>query len=294
MTTRLLAAALALGSVLGAGCYSEPIPPSTYRYTCEADADCSSNEQCMHGRCERPCSTVELVAAGLLGADSPCPVEDGFATCINGACANTCALDSGFCAPGYTCLDIGLGSISGGSFGGSSDPVGVCAVECTDDSCPPGEACTEGACAPLDCSAGQACPADHACFFGLCMPSCAGGQACPEGYACSAAFFVCEPECFPACAADEACFFGACTTDCSDGQECPEGQACFFGFCATEQDASTTGSTGSDADAGGTTAASDASTTGASEAGVSETATTDASDGSGTSVGIDADVEERR
>lgn len=280
MTTRSLAAWLALGSILGIGCYSEPLPPSTYRYACEADADCNANELCRRGRCEQPCSTVEVVAASLLGADQPCSIEDG-AVCQNGACANTCALGSDYCSPGYTCLDIGLGSLGGGGFGGSSDPVGVCTVECDDELCPPGEACTEGACAPIDCSTGQACPDDHACFFGLCMPSCVGGQACPEGYACSAAFGVCEPECFPACAANEACFFGACAVDCSDGQECPEDQACFFGFCAPEMSDGSTSTGGNDAD--GSAGGSDAGTAGGT------------TDGSGTGMGAGpAHDEERR
>lgn len=282
MTTRSLAALLALGSVLGVGCYSEPLPPSTYRYPCDGDAGCNANEVCLRGHCEQPCSTVEVVAAGLLGADQPCPIESGYATCFNGACANTCALGSNYCSPGYTCLDIGLGSIGGGNFGSSSDPVGVCTIECDDELCPPGEACQAGACAPLDCSMGQACPADHGCFFGLCMPSCGAGQACPDGYGCSAAFAVCEPECFPACAANEACFFGACTVDCSDGQACPEDQACFFGFCAPDMSGtSTSGESGAtDAEGTDTGAATDADTT---------------TDGSGTSMGAGpAHDEERR
>jgi hypothetical protein len=286
MTTRSLAAWLALGSILGVGCYSEPLPPSTYRYACEADSDCNADELCRRGRCEQPCSTVEVVASSLLGAELPCALADGL-VCQNGACASTCALGSDYCPRGYTCLDIGLGSIGGGGFGGggSNDPVGVCTLACDDQLCPPGEACREGACAPIDCSAGQACPEAHACFFGLCMPSCTGGQACPEGYACSAAFGVCEPPCFPACAADEACFFGACAVDCSEGQACPEGYACFFGLCAPDASDTPT-STGTSTTEGD-----------AAEGADTEAGTTDgsATEGAGTTMGaFPADDEERR
>lgn len=169
MTATRLAAALALGSVLGISCYSEPLPPSTYRYACEADGDCNANESCRHGHCERPCT--QLTAA------EDCPSAEGFIACFNGACATTCAVGSDYCTPGQTCIDLGidLGGASNPFGGGSDAAVGICGLECDADDnadiCPEGEICIVelGACA-VDCSQGQACPGGYSCVFGVCAP----------------------------------------------------------------------------------------------------------------------------
>lgn len=166
--TRSLAAALAFGSVLGISCYSEPQPPSTYRYACDADGDCGDDEVCRRGRCERPCTQ--------LTSSDDCPFEDGYVGCYNGACASTCELDKGYCPSGQECIDLGIDLSGGGSpfGGGSSAAVGLCGLQCDadDDICPEGEICVAefGACV-VDCSQGQACPTDYTCFFGLCAPS---------------------------------------------------------------------------------------------------------------------------
>jgi hypothetical protein len=179
--TRSLAAALGLGSILGISCYSEPRPPSTYRYACEADGDCNSNEICRQGLCERPCSQLE-VAAGVItdedASDDPCPTAAGYAACFNGACANTCAVGKDYCAQGQECIDLAaLGiDVGGGSSnpfgGGSSDPIGICGVMCEpgDDICPDSEVCLMGFCA-VDCSQGQVCPDGYDCLFGVCIPA---------------------------------------------------------------------------------------------------------------------------
>ncbi len=169
MTATRLAAALALGSVLGISCYSEPLPPSTYRYACEGDGDCNANESCRHGRCERPCAQ--------LTATEDCPSEEGFLTCFNGACATTCTVGSSFCTTGQECIDLGIDLGGGGNpFGGGSDAaVGICGLKCDADAnadiCPEGEICIAelGTCA-VDCSQGQPCPGGYTCFFGVCAP----------------------------------------------------------------------------------------------------------------------------
>lgn len=186
--TRLLAAALALGSVLGISCYSEPLPPSTYRYACDGDGDCSSAEICRRGLCERPCTQLEVAAAALTEdpSDDPCPSEDGYALCFNGVCASTCAVGEGFCATGQECIDLGLDLGGGGNpFGGGSDAtIGICGLQCdaadNADICPEGEVCVAefGACA-VDCSQGQACPNGYTCFFGVCAPD--DGGSAPGG-----------------------------------------------------------------------------------------------------------------
>jgi hypothetical protein len=183
--TRSLAAALALGSVLGISCYSEPLPPSTYRYACEGNGDCLDDEICRRGLCERPCTQLDEAAARLTEdpSDDPCPREEGYAFCFNGACASTCEVGANFCAPGQECIDLGLDLGGGGNpFGGGSDaPIGICGVKCDDadnaDVCPEGEVCVTqfGACA-VDCSQGQACPDGYTCFFDVCAPDDGSGQ----------------------------------------------------------------------------------------------------------------------
>lgn len=180
--TRSLVAALGLGSVLGISCYSEPRPPSTYRYACEADDDCNPNEMCRRGLCERPCSQLEVAAGAATDedpSDDPCPTTSGYAACFNGACANTCAVGKDYCANGQECIDlaalgIDIGSGGGGSLfgGGSDDVIGICGVMCEpgDDVCPDSEVCLMGFCA-VDCSQGQVCPDGYDCLFGVCIPA---------------------------------------------------------------------------------------------------------------------------
>ncbi|MCA9707806.1 MAG: hypothetical protein KDK70_18285 [Myxococcales bacterium] len=166
---RSLLVATSLGSALGLGCYSEQLPPSNYRYACEADADCNGNEVCRRGLCERPCTQ--------LTASEDCPFEEGYAACFNGVCATTCAVGSNYCPAVYECIDLGIEAGSSSPFGGSSDPVGICGLQCDDaenaDLCPEGEICISGfglgACV-VDCSDGQECPSGYTCFFGLCAP----------------------------------------------------------------------------------------------------------------------------
>ena len=182
--TRLLAAALGLGSVLGISCYSEPRPPSTYRYACEADGDCNPNEICRRGLCERPCTQLEVAAGAATDEDpkdDPCPLTSGYAACFNGACANTCAVGhDDWCANGQECIDLAaLGiDVGGGNSNpfssGSDEPIGICGIKCEpgDDICPDSEICLMGFCA-IDCSTGQVCPDEYECLFGVCIP--AGG-----------------------------------------------------------------------------------------------------------------------
>lgn len=169
---RTLVAMLALGSGLGLGlgpsCYSERIPPSNFRYACDADADCGTLEVCRRGLCERPCAQVT--------AAEDCPSEAGYATCFNGVCANTCEPGASLCPLVQECLDFGIDiGASPGFGGGPAATVGICGIACNADEnadlCPEGEICLleAGVCA-VDCSTGQACPEGNVCFFGVCLP----------------------------------------------------------------------------------------------------------------------------
>ncbi|MCH9680782.1 MAG: hypothetical protein K0V04_05045, partial [Deltaproteobacteria bacterium] len=98
---RRLALALALGTTLGISCFNEPLPSPTFRFACDGDADCGDGEFCRVGLCERACTQAT--------AATDCPSEDGYAACFNGACSNTCGLDTDTCAGSSTCLDLGFG-----------------------------------------------------------------------------------------------------------------------------------------------------------------------------------------
>jgi len=242
---RTLIAALGLGTALGVSCYSEQLPPPTYRFACDADTECLDGEICRSGQCERPCTQSEvLVAFALKSEVQPCPVESGYAGCFNGACVNTCELDGDFCSPGQACADVGL-EISGGGFGGSSTAtVGVCVNECTgnDDRCLDSETCIDGVCTAIDCAGGEACPEGNVCVFGTCLPDCSAGQACASGESCNPLLgplrSVCTSDCDPACDEGDTCFFGACGTACTpEGDECDDDDdlSCLLGVCLSNE-----------------------------------------------------------
>lgn len=179
MVPRTFVAMLALAGGLGTGCYSELPPPAGYRYACEADGDCNDNEVCRRGVCERPCTQAT--------AAEDCPTTDGYATCFNGACANTCEVGADRCPSTHECIDLGLNLGGGGNpfgGGGSDAVIGICGIECDADAnadiCPQGEVCFAelGTCV-VDCSQGQACPTGFDCLFGVCAPS--SGDLPPAG-----------------------------------------------------------------------------------------------------------------
>lgn len=147
--TTLRAALVLLGAVLTAACYGERLPPPTFRFDCDTDADCGENESCRDGLCQILCTT------GTFNDD--CPSGEGFAACFNGVCSHLCPIDKDVCPPPQTCLDLGIEAPSGGGgFGGMGGgdgeaSYGICGVLCEGvDDCPEGEICMMGACIPAD------------------------------------------------------------------------------------------------------------------------------------------------
>lgn len=153
--------ALATGLAVGVACYSERQPPPTFRYSCNADADCDAPERCMHGLCQVPCSmaTASEVCTG-----------DNHLACFNGACSTGCnPADDDACPKAQTCVDIGLMVSQGGFFGSSEDQsLGVCGTACTEGSCPAGEICLEGFCLQ-PCDDGDECGTGFSCVMGFCI-----------------------------------------------------------------------------------------------------------------------------
>lgn len=147
-------ASVALSAGLwGPGCYAEREPPSTFRYACDADGDCSDGETCRGSICERTCSAAT--------AQETCGTK--FATCFNGACASTCELGASVCPSVQECVDL---SDFGIDFGGGSTAVGICGRMCDDGN--------------------ALCPDDETCLGGFCAPTCELGSegGCQEGLVC--------------------------------------------------------------------------------------------------------------
>lgn len=156
---------LLAGVVAAAGCYTERLPPPTFRYRCDEDGDCDDTERCVRNLCQIPCTQ--------LTASADCP--RGYVGCLNGSCASLCMLEDDACPSSQSCVDVGLNME-----GGSDVPlVGACGESCRETGCPSGEICA----APildvcvLTCDAVDLpCPADFVCYEGGCLPR----QVIPE------------------------------------------------------------------------------------------------------------------
>lgn len=163
---RLIRLALACGVGVSIGCYSERLPPPTYRYACDADEDCDPGEVCLDGLCQIPCTQATF--------DEDCPSEDFYIACFNGVCSDACTVGKAQCPAPQSCISLGL-DVSGGDGGFTAgapvdDPIGVCGVECEPGSCPEGEQCLQGFCV-AQCESDADCSQGLACVAGLCLPS---------------------------------------------------------------------------------------------------------------------------
>src|SRR5690606_34884942 len=164
----------------------------------------------------------------------------GYAGCFNGICANTCDLDNDRCPSGRRCTDVGIeidGNGGGGPGGGSSaTSIGVCISECTEGSCPLGQACgDDGRCGPdpeLLCLPSDVIGVelDH------CFQPCADDTGCPDDFYCEASFSACAPRCSPQCPDGQTCFLGVCAPACGDDGSCPDGECCRFDRICTAED----------------------------------------------------------
>lgn len=254
---------LALAFVLGAlgGCFLTPNVPPSFRYSCNADADCrvltcrgdliaiaeadarglqpapescaklpedeqtlyyEARQTCINGLCEYPC---EITAAA-------CPAEKGYNLCLNGACATACGQDperypdpDSTCSSPQRCLifgeDIELDLLKSLYSGGRGGSSG-------------------GGIPGLGGGGGSSNELESLVGTGVCGVRCdaEGALACPPGQYCSGAMCLADclhPDATP-CAADQTCFaFGqvaVCMDRCepSDPDSCGEGQVCVAGL----------------------------------------------------------------
>lgn len=169
---RAVLALFGLTFTAAAACYSERLPPPTYRYACSADRDCAGAERCIDDLCQVPCTQATF--------EEDC--GDPFVACIHGVCASTCTVGEGACPEPQTCFDLSAlgvdpetvadaGGGGRGGFGAVPDgALGVCGTECEEDSCPEGEICAMGLCVVTCDPADPNCPRGLACLEGLCLP----------------------------------------------------------------------------------------------------------------------------
>ncbi len=151
--SRLLLPTL-LVALTASACYSERLPPTTFRHTCGGDGDCGDDESCISGLCQVPCTTAtSLEDCGAPGQGST------YLGCINGVCSSICDPGSTNCPGQQSCATLP-----------GEESAGVCMEECSADSCPDGEICIEGFCAescdptdPMACAEGLTC-------LGVCVP----------------------------------------------------------------------------------------------------------------------------
>lgn len=149
---------LLLGSLLSTACFSERLPPPTFRHDCSGDEDCGDAEACINGLCQVECTlATSEMDCGALGQGST------YLGCINGVCASACDLDDDPCPGAQSCESIpGLSEALG---------AGVCMEMCTPDSCPDSEVCVLGFCAPsCDPNDPEGCGEGNTCLGGVCVP----------------------------------------------------------------------------------------------------------------------------
>ncbi len=155
--SRLLLTTL-LVALAAPACYSERLPPPTFRHQCSANGDCGDGESCVSGLCQVECTQATATDdCGLMGQGA------SYLACINGVCSTACDLSADPCPGPQSCLEIPGISEALGS--------GVCMEECSAGSCPEGELCLQGFCAPTcDPNDEGSCDDDQTCLAGVCVP----------------------------------------------------------------------------------------------------------------------------
>jgi hypothetical protein len=143
---------------IGAACFIEPAPPSSFRFECSADVECDAGQTCSNGLCQQACGGE---------SDEPCGQEAP--VCLNGYCSSVCVVADDQCTSPQTCMSL--------SFPGEEPAeTGVCVVPCSDAApCPDGQLCYDdvGLCVAT-CMTTDECAAGEECVTGFCVPTSEG------------------------------------------------------------------------------------------------------------------------
>jgi hypothetical protein len=160
--------AIACAVTASAGCFSDRLPPPTFRYSCSVDDDCTEPEACIRGLCQIPCTQATF--------RDDCPSAGSYAACFNGVCSNVCTVGADHCTKPQSCIELPLdlnggGGGPGGGGGSTADEIGLCGVQCMpgDDVCPTGEVCLQGFCVQ-GCMFDVECQDGFSCIAGICLP----------------------------------------------------------------------------------------------------------------------------
>lgn len=235
------------GVCRGGGC-SETCATGAEPLACGNDRICRDYAQL--SLCERPCASAadcgDEAACVLVGglpqcqtrgprpAAEACTADAQCAAllCVNGTCAQTCAVDGG-CPTGLACVTDLLGALCRpAGFARAGDPCAL-AADCASGVCV-GGVCT-ASCARAACPAGQLCGRFLTGAF--CLATCADSADCAPAAFCDAGLAA-APVCFwrganpegEGCARHRDCASGRCVGDrcraaCADGQ-CAAGEIC--------------------------------------------------------------------
>ncbi len=185
------------------------------RAECDDENPCGDGEVCGGDGCQPICHEVEC-ADGMACDEGgqcvdPCAAvecDEGL-ECINGNCAQPGDCIEAGCLEGERCTDVGC----------QPDP-------CLDVVCEGETFCRNGVC--VDSCAEVACPLDHVCFDGECVPDLCWSVECPDGQVCR------QGECIDDLCADvecddgRICIDGVCVVDACRDIECPEGETCYL------------------------------------------------------------------
>ena len=162
-----LAIGLLVGGGLGSACFIEAAPSSTFRFTCDGDDDCASNERCADNLCQQPCGAAD---------DEECP--GNAPVCLNGFCSSTCAVgEEGLCPSPQSC--VGLEFTDPGGPSGETGDAGE-----DDDEADEDEEDAIGLCT-VACDDANPCSDDAMCLIGLCVSLCQSPADCPDGQQCA-------------------------------------------------------------------------------------------------------------
>lgn len=191
--------------------------------SCQQDAECRPDQQCLRERCGAACGGGDVECSGMftelaieaLASDTLLPLprraESGCQASGEAFAAGSCDGPDPYprprlCDPCLASLGGCLGTCEGGD----------CLCEENED-CPGGRVCAEGKCAP--CMTTDECACGQFCSYGTCRDACVDDSACAAGFQCIAG--QCN-ECGGglSCPDGERCYADGCVEPCTTGQNC--------------------------------------------------------------------------